>query len=85
MLTTLDLGHEVLQVSESGSLLGRVIRRYEDPTLDYTPESPSAALTPDVFSRFLLGPQHDHHARFTAQTSHTNDRWLKFLTMLLSS
>jgi hypothetical protein len=56
MLTTLDLGHEVLQVSESGSLLGRVIRRYEDPTLDYTPESPSAALTPDVFSRFLLGP-----------------------------
>ncbi|KAK1755542.1 hypothetical protein QBC47DRAFT_380624 [Echria macrotheca] len=74
-----------LPASESGNLLGRVIRRYEDPTLDYTPESPSAALTPDVFSRFVLGPQHDDYVRFTAQTSHTNDRWLKFLTKLSSS
>jgi hypothetical protein len=72
-----------LPPSESANLLGRIISRYQDPTLEYTPESPSATLS--QFNDFLLPPQHDHNARLTTQTTHSSSRHLKYLTRLSSS
>lgn len=78
-----------LPASESAHLLGRVIRRYEDPTLDYTPESPSTTLnlpvSPEPFTSFLLSPSHDHSAHFTTQLSHSSSRFLKFISLLSTS
>ncbi|KAG7284485.1 hypothetical protein NEMBOFW57_010860 [Staphylotrichum longicolle] len=67
-----------LPASESTNLLGRIIRRYQDPTLDYTPESPSTTLP--SFPTFLLPAQHADHARLTAQTTHSTSAHFKFLT-----
>lgn len=67
-----------LPASESTNLLGRIIRRYQDPTLDYTPESPSTTLP--SFPTFLLPAQHADHARLTAQTTHSASAHFKFLT-----
>jgi hypothetical protein len=76
-----------LPPSESANLLGRVIRRYQDPTLDYTPESPSQTLSgvESGFSQYLVGVQYDDSARFVAQGIHGRTRWVGFLGVLSSS
>ncbi|KAL2135252.1 hypothetical protein VTI74DRAFT_9237 [Chaetomium olivicolor] len=75
-----------LPPSESTNLLGRIIRRYQDPTLDYTPDCPSTALSPpENFSRFLLPAQHSTDAHLTACTTASSSRYLKFLARLFSS
>jgi len=74
-----------LPASESTNLLGRVIRRYQDPTLDYTPEAPAESLTPSRFNRFLLDAQYDNEARFTAQAMQNDSRWFEFISLFSSS
>ncbi|KAK4186667.1 hypothetical protein QBC35DRAFT_500641 [Podospora australis] len=74
-----------LPPSESANLLGRVIRRYQDPTLAYSPESPAKALTADVYEKFLLEPQHDDFAVLTARQTSDKTRFFKFLGTLSSS
>ena len=71
-----------MPASESANLLGRLISHYQDPTLDYTPELPSATLTPATFQKFLQGVQYDDAAHFTAQTSRDDRVWAKMLGLL---
>ncbi|KAK0736382.1 hypothetical protein B0T21DRAFT_366815 [Apiosordaria backusii] len=71
-----------LPPSESAHLLGRIIRRYQDPTLDFTPDCPSDALTPAIFNKFLLEPQDDNSASFTAQSATNRNLYLKFISLL---
>jgi hypothetical protein len=72
-----------LPASESAKILGRVVRRYEDPTLSYTPESPSQCLTEQTFKTFLLGTQFDTDAHLKTQASR-KDGLLVALSGLLS-
>ena len=64
-----------IPASESAHLLGRIIRQYQDPNLDYTPESPSKSLTPATFEKFLLGVQYDDTAQFNARASLDGSLW----------
>ncbi|KAE9378276.1 hypothetical protein N431DRAFT_435432, partial [Stipitochalara longipes BDJ] len=72
-----------LPASESAHLLGRVVQRYQDPTIDYTPNSPSESVTAEVFKSFLLGVQYDTDAILKAQASR-NDGIRAKLSGLLS-
>ena len=58
-----------LPASESAHLLGRVVQRYQDPTVDFTPNSPAETLTAEIFQSFLLGVQYDTDAILKAQAS----------------
>lgn len=58
-----------LPASESAHLLGRVVEQYQDPTVNYTPDSPSDSVTAEVFKTFLLGVQYDTNAILKAQAS----------------
>ena len=68
--------------SDSAHLLGRVICQYQDPTLDYTPESPSESLTSATFAKFLMGVQHDDTAQFKARASQDKNLWAKMKGLL---
>ncbi|WKT53635.1 hypothetical protein QSH57_004219 [Fusarium oxysporum f. sp. vasinfectum] len=57
-----------LPVSESANLLGRVVQRYDNLFLGFTPESPAKTLTQEQFARFVV-VQHIDDARLTAQVS----------------
>ncbi|KAL8994422.1 MAG: hypothetical protein Q9169_005609 [Polycauliona sp. 2 TL-2023] len=71
-----------IPASDSLHLLGRVIHHYQDPTFDYTPESPSESLTALTFDKFLLGVQHDDTAHFKAQASLDETLWAKVGALL---
>ncbi|KAF3916711.1 hypothetical protein ABW20_dc0106395 [Dactylellina cionopaga] len=64
-----------LPASETAHLLGRVVLRYQDPTFDYTPESPSNSLTVDLFNQFILGVQYEDIAHFKAKNSQNDKFW----------
>jgi len=66
-----------LPSSESASILGRVVKHFLSPTSDYTPQSPEGALTPGVWSQFLLEQQVDHDAHITASASKDDSFWAK--------
>ncbi|PMD44532.1 hypothetical protein L207DRAFT_509254 [Hyaloscypha variabilis F] len=72
-----------LPASESAHLLGRVVQRYQDPTVDYTPNSPSESVSAEIFNSFLLGVQYDTDAVLKAQASR-NDGVRAKLSGLLS-
>ncbi|OAQ59802.1 hypothetical protein VFPPC_09916 [Pochonia chlamydosporia 170] len=74
-----------MPASESADLLGRVVRRYQDPVFDYTPESPESTLTSDVFARFRLSPQYDDDARYTGQAALSSNALFQLLTRLSAS
>ena len=67
---------------DSGQLLGRIIQQYQDPSFDYTPESPSESLTAATFQKYLLGVQHDDTAHFKAQASQDEKLWTKIAGLL---
>ncbi|KAL8661919.1 MAG: hypothetical protein Q9168_008334 [Polycauliona sp. 1 TL-2023] len=71
-----------IPASDSTNLLGRVIRQYQDPTLDYTPESPSESLTAAAFEKYLLGAQHDDTAHFRAGASLDGTLWARMGALL---
>lgn len=71
-----------IPASDSAHLLGRVIRKYQDPTSDYTPKSPSESLTRATFDEFLLGVQYDDTAHFTARASQDEKLWARIRGLL---
>jgi hypothetical protein len=72
-----------LPASESANLLGRVVQRYQDPTRDFTPDSPAGSVTAEVFKTFLLGVQYDTDAILKAHAAR-NDGFRAKLSGLLS-
>jgi hypothetical protein len=71
-----------LPATESANILGRVVQHYQDPTRDYTPDSPSRSVTPDVFKTFLLGVQYDTNAFLKAQAARNDGFRAKFSALL---
>jgi hypothetical protein len=55
-----------LTAEQSAALLGRVVKRYEDPNLDYTPVSDGTEL---ARAKHALAPQYDHGVALTATAS----------------
>ncbi|KAL8296510.1 hypothetical protein RB597_005882 [Gaeumannomyces tritici] len=66
-----------LPASESATVLGQIVKDFLNPTSDYTPLSPEEALTPGVWSSFLLEEQTDHNAHITAASSKDHSFWTR--------
>ncbi|KAL8364872.1 hypothetical protein RB595_003923 [Gaeumannomyces hyphopodioides] len=76
------------RVTETGStpVLGRLVKNYLNPMGDYAPSRhPAEALTPDVWSGFLVGPQTDHDRHITAVASRDRSFWAKAFKGLASA
>lgn len=66
-----------LPAPESATVLGQIVKNFLSPTSDYTPKSPSAALSPSVWSDFLLEEQTDHDAHITASSAKDRSFWTR--------
>jgi len=67
---------------DSESLLGRVVSHFLNPTHDFTPDSPAAALTPSVLNKFLLEEQVDYDAQITTSATKDSSFWAKVKDVL---
>lgn len=68
----------------SANILGRVVQRYDDLLRNFTPESPTTALTQAQFAHFVE-VQHVDNAHFTAQASSTSKALAGFSARAVAS